>query len=287
MHSDAHGQVDAALYVVATPLGNLRDITLRALDVLGAVDAVAAEDTRVTRRLMSHYGLRTPRLALHQHNEARAAAEIVRRIQAGEAIAYVTDAGTPGISDPGAVLVARVRAAGLRVVPVPGPSAVSAALSAAGVSDPHFLFYGFLPAKTSARRDALAILAPLPYRLVFFEAPQRIGQSLADMAQVLGPEREVVIARELTKVFENFHSCALADAPRWLSEDPNRSRGEFVLIVQGAAQAPVRAEGAGEHALEVLLRELPLKQSVQLAAQISGARKNALYARALELKRDR
>ena len=279
--------MDAALYVVATPLGNLRDITLRALDVLAAVDAVAAEDTRVTRRLMSHYGLRSPLVALHQHNEARAAAEIVRRIQAGEAIAYVTDAGTPGISDPGAVLVARVRAAGLRVVPVPGPSAVSAALSAAGVSDPHFLFYGFLPAKASARRDALAALASLPYRLVFFEAPQRVGQSLADMAQVLGPEREVVIARELTKVFESFHSCALADAPRWLSEDPNRLRGEFVLIVEGAAQAPVHAQDAGEHALEVLLRELPLKQSVQLAAQISGARRNALYARALELKRDR
>ena len=285
MHSEAHVQVDAALYVVATPLGNLRDITLRALDVLGAVDAVAAEDTRVTRRLMAHYGVRAPLLALHQHNEVRAAAEIVRRIQAGKAIAYVTDAGTPAVSDPGAILVARVREAGLRVVPVPGPSALTAALSAAGVSAPHFLFYGFLPAKASARQEALAILAPLAYRLIFFETPHRVGRTLADMAEILGPERELVVARELTKVFESFHRCSLGHALPWLSEDPNRSRGEFVLIVEGAAELPSHAQGAGEHALEVLLRELPLKQSVQLAAEISGARKNALYARALELKR--
>jgi len=278
-------QVDAALYVVATPLGNLRDITLRALDVLGAVDAVAAEDTRLTRQLLAHYGVQARLLPVHEHNETRAAAEIVRRIQAGKAIAYVTDAGTPALSDPGAVLAARVREAGLRVVPVPGPSALTAALSAAGVSAPHFLFYGFLPAKAAARQESLASLAPLPYRLIFFEAPHRIARTLADMAQILGPERELVIAREVTKMFESFHRCSLGQALPWLSEDANRIRGEFVLIVEGAPEQRSDAQGAGEHALRVLLRELPVKQSVQLAAEISGARKNALYARALELKR--
>jgi 16S rRNA (cytidine1402-2'-O)-methyltransferase len=276
--------VEAALYVVATPLGNLRDITLRALDVLAAVDAIAAEDTRLTRRLLEHYALRAPLVALHEHNEARAAADLIKRIEKGEAVAYVTDAGTPAISDPGALLVARVREAGLRVIPVPGPSAVTTALSAAGLSDPHFLFYGFLPAKAAARREALADLAKLPFALIFFEAPHRLSGSLEDMVQILGPEREMVIARELTKLFESFHKCALGQARAWLEQDANHRKGEFVLIVAGAARDATKTDGRAEQALEILLRELPLSRAVELAAEIGGGKKNALYARALELR---
>jgi 16S rRNA (cytidine1402-2'-O)-methyltransferase len=281
--------MEAALYVVATPLGNLSDITLRALDVLRSVDAVAAEDTRLTRQLLSHYEIRAHPIALHQHNEERAAAGIIRLLTEGKSVAYVTDAGTPAISDPGALLVSRVRAAGLRVVPVPGPSAVTAALSAAGLSAAQFLFYGFLPSKAGARRDALATLSALPYALVFYEAPHRLLDSLEDMAVSLGPDREVIIAREITKMFESFHRCTLAAAPAWLNEDANRLKGEFVLIVQGvvAAADPAadRAAEQAERVLEILLRDLPLKQAVQLAAEISGAKKNALYARALESKK--
>lgn len=277
--------MEAALYVVATPLGNLSDITLRALDVLRSVDAVAAEDTRLTRQLLSHYEIRAHPIALHQHNEEHAAAGIIRLLTEGKSVAYVTDAGTPAISDPGAVLVSRVRAAGLRVVPVPGPSAVTAALSAAGLSTGQFLFYGFLPGKTAARRDALARLSPLPYALVFYEAPHRLLDSLEDMAVSLGPHRAVIIAREITKMFESFHRCTLGDAPAWLNEDANRRKGEFVLVVEGAIAATDEAAERGERVLEILLRDLPLKQAVQLAAEITGAKKNALYARALELKK--
>jgi 16S rRNA (cytidine1402-2'-O)-methyltransferase len=277
--------VEAALYVVATPLGNLRDITLRALDVLAAVDAIAAEDTRLTRRLLAHYQLRAPLVALHEHNEARGASGLIRRIQDGQAIAYVTDAGTPAISDPGAVLVARVREAGLRVIPVPGASAVTAALSAAGLSTPHFVFYGFLPAKAAARREALAELVQLPFTLVFFEAPHRLPGSLEDMAQMLGPERGLVIARELTKVFESFHKCTLGEARAWLEQDANRTKGEIVLIVEGAARDTSNADGCAERALQVLLREVPLSRAVELAAEIGNGKRNALYARALELKK--
>ena len=277
--------MEAALYVVATPLGNLGDITLRALDVLKSVDAVAAEDTRLTRQLLSHYDIRTHLISLHEHNEERSAAGVIRMLNEGQAVAYVTDAGTPAISDPGALLVSQVREAGLRVVPIPGPSAVTAALSAAGVGAAQFLFYGFLPSKAGARREALAGLAALPHALVFYEAPHRVLETLEDMVQVLGAERSIVIAREITKLFESFHRCALGEASAWLSADTNRLKGEFVLIVEGAALPRDQAVEEAERILRILLAELPLKQAVQLAAEITGAKRNALYDRALELKK--
>lgn len=284
MHSEASARVEAALYVVATPLGNLRDITLRALDVLGSVAAVAAEDTRHTRQLLSHYEIRVRLIPLHEHNERHAAQDIIRLLTEGEPVAYVTDAGTPGVSDPGALLVSRVRAAGLPVIPVPGPSAVTAALSAAGMSAQHFLFYGFLSSKAGARREELAALSALSHTLVFYEAPHRLPRTVDDMAQSFGPDRVVVIAREITKLFESFHRCPLGEARTWLEADPNRRRGEFVLIVEGAAANPEQPAMQTQRVLEILLRELPLKQAVHLAAEITGARRKALYERALRQK---
>jgi len=278
--------MEAALYVVATPLGNLRDITLRALDVLAAVDLVAAEDTRRTQQLLSHYTIHTRLIALHEHNERQTAEDIVGLLADGMSVAYVTDAGTPAISDPGAILVARVSEAALPVIPIPGPSALTAALSAAGLSAPQFLFYGFLPSRPGARRAALSALSSLPHALVFFEAPHRLLQTLEDMTQVLGPSRVVLIAREITKVFESFQRCELAQARAWLMEDANRMRGEFVLIVEGAATAPEEAAAQGQRTLEILLNDLPLKQAVHLTAAITGTKKNVLYRRALELKKD-
>ncbi len=276
--------MEAALYVVATPIGNLRDITLRALEVLAAADVVAAEDTRNTAHLLTHHGISTNRMiAVHQHNERGAAEKIIARLQAGQSVAFVSDAGTPAVSDPGALLVQAVRAAGLRVIPIPGASAVMAALSAAGLNEPHFLFYGFLPNKSAARRTTLQSLISYPCTLVFYEAPHRIVECVADLCAVLGGERQFVLAREITKLFETIHACALRDAEAWLQSDSNRQRGEFVLLVSGAVtQAGLSVETL--NTLSLLLEELPLKQAVQLAAKISGANRNELYQRALQIK---
>jgi len=274
----------AALYVVATPLGNLRDITLRALDVLAAADLVAAEDTRRTQQLLSHYTIHARLMALHEHNERQVAGNIIELLSDGKSVAYVTDAGTPSISDPGAQLVAQVREAGLPVIPVPGPSALTAALSVAGLNAPHFLFYGFLPSKSAARRAVLSSLSELPHALVFFEAPHRLRQTLEDMTEAFGPDRVIVVAREITKVFETFQRCKLAQAQAWVTEDANRLRGEFVLIVEGNAASPTDPAST-ERTLEILLSELPLKQAVHLTAAITDTKKNVLYERALELKR--
>ena len=277
---------NGTLYVVATPIGNLRDITLRALDVLKTADIIAAEDTRNTSHLLSHYGLSAKLVSLHEHNELAASPKLIAALQAGKKIALVSDAGTPGISDPGAILVKAVRAAGLPAVPLPGPSAVICALSAAGMeAAPHFLFYGFLPAKPANRRKALAPLQSLPYTLAFYEAPHRILETVADLLAVLGGEREITLARELTKLFENIHTCKLADAQTWLEGDANRQRGEFVVLVSGAPpseEADISEEV--QRMLKCLLSELPLKQAVKLAAEISGKKKNALYELALQLK---
>lgn len=270
-----------ALYVVATPLGNLGDISARALDVLRGVFAIACEDTRHTRRLLDHYGIRAEVFSLHEHNEAAAADRLIRLLGEGRALALVSDAGTPAVSDPGARAVAAVRAAGFEVIPVPGPNAAIAALSASGLSDPHFLFHGFLPAKSAARRKALEELKPQPYALVFYEAPHRIEEAVADLAAVLEPQRTLVIARELTKLFESIVSLPLGEAPAWLAAEADRRRGEFVLVVC----APPPAEGVpvkAERVLDLLLAELPLKQAVKLAAQITGASKNLLYDCALQ-----
>ena len=276
--------MEAALYVVATPIGNLRDITLRALDVLAAADVVAAEDTRNTAHLLAHHGISANRLiAVHQHNERGAAEKIIALLQAGKSVAFVSDAGTPAVSDPGALLVQAVRAAGLRVIPIPGASAAIAALSAAGLSEPHFLFYGFLPNKSAARRTVLQSLISHPYTLMFYEAPHRIVECVADLCAVLGGERQIVLAREITKLFETIHVCTLHDAETWLQFDSNQQRGEFVVLVSGAMpQAGLAVEIL--NMLSLLLEELPLKQAVQLAAKISGAPRNELYQHALILK---
>jgi 16S rRNA (cytidine1402-2'-O)-methyltransferase len=272
------------LYVVATPIGNLRDITLRALDILGQVDVIAAEDTRVTGVLIAHHGIRAQLLSLNEHNERRRATEIVKLLDAGKRVALVTDAGTPAISDPGAALVRAVGDAGFAVVPVPGPSAVIAALSAAGLDASPWLFFGFLPATAAARRAALEPLAALPYALVFYEAPHRIKAALAALAATLGAAREIVIARELTKRFETIHRCLLGDASAWIEADPDRQRGEFVLIVGAPAAAAAEAEDAHDATLALLLAELPLARAVKLAVALTRAPKNRLYERALALK---
>lgn len=272
----------AALYVVPTPLGNLADLTRRAEEVLRTVPWVAAEDTRHSGPLLKQIGARARTLPAHQHNEHEAAVRIVERLQAGESVALISDAGTPGISDPGARVVAAVRAAGCKVVPLPGPCAATTALSASGLLDAHFLFYGFLPSKGGQRRQALEELRDTPCALVFYEAPHRVLETVADMAAVFG-ERTLVIARELTKLFETVHSLPLGQALDWLKEDPNRQRGEFVLMLSGAPKGG--DDGEGERVLKLLLADgLPTKQAAKLAAAITGAAKNALYERALLLK---
>ena len=273
------------LYVVATPIGNLSDITLRALDTLKSVDAIAAEDTRHTAGLLGHFAISKKLMAVHEHNEHQSAAKLLVQLQAGENIALVTDAGTPGISDPGAVVVNFLRQAGIKVVPIPGVSAVVTALSVSGIVQNGFFFHGFLPASGAARRQVLEGLKSQTVTLVFYEAPHRIVASLADMAQVLGADRRVTIARELTKTFETVHTCLLSDAQSWLKADANQQRGEFVLLVE--APPLKNQEAISEQTarmLTLLLAELPLKQAVKLAADISREKKNSLYELALQLK---
>ena len=273
----------SALYVVPTPLGNLGDMTQRAIEVLRQVSWVAAEDTRHSAPLLKQYGCSARMLAAHEHNEEAAAQQVIARLSEGEAVALVSDAGTPAVSDPGARLVARVRAAGFRVIPLPGACAAVTALSAAGLTESHFLFYGFLPARTKQREEALRELSALPYALVFYEAPHRILEAVASLALVLGSQRTLVMARELTKIFETIHSCPLGEAYDWLLADSNHQRGEFVLLVSAAPE--LADEGEGERVLKLLLDEgLPVKQAAKLAHAITGMAKNALYELALRLK---
>ena len=284
MHIKVRQKLECALYVVATPIGNLSDITLRALDVLGEADVIAAEDTRNTRHLLKHHGIGDAHLlALHQHNERGAAEKIAALLQQGQSVALVTDAGTPAVSDPGAVLVEAVCDAGFKVIPIPGASAAIAALSASGMNHPHFLFYGFLPNKSAARRAVLQTLAGHPCTLVFYEAPHRILECVEDLCGVLGAGRDIVLARELTKLFESIHHCKLDQAQAWLESDSNNQRGEFVLLVSGATES-TGMDAETERVLSELLSELPLKQAVQLAVRITGGNKNELYERALAIK---
>lgn len=284
MHNDHQQKLEPALYVVATPIGNLQDITLRALDVLTNADVVAAEDTRNTAHLLSHHAIRAKQLiAVHQHNERGAADKLIAQLQAGLSVAFVSDAGTPAVSDPGALLVQAVLAAGLRVIPIPGASAAVAALSAAGLNDAHFLFYGFLPNKSAARCATLQTLQEHPYTLVFYEAPHRIVECVQDLCAVLGGERQIVLAREITKLFETIHSCHLSEAQAWLMSDSNQQRGEFVVLVSGSVPQQGLSKET-ERVLKLLLAELPLKQAVQLATNITGAGRNELYQLALSLK---
>lgn len=277
--------MENALYVVATPIGNLGDISLRALETLRAVDVIACEDTRHARHLLDHHDIRVKTLALHQHNENAAAEKLLGLLAEGKRVALISDAGTPGVSDPGARAVAAVRAAGYRVIPLPGPSAAITALSAAGLTDARFLFVGFLPAKVGARRTAIGELAAIDAALVFYEAPHRVLEAVADLAEFLEPEREIVIARELTKLFEQIKRMPLREAPAWLAADPNHQRGEFVLVLSGPpARDSAALDPASERVLSLLLDELPLKQATKLAAEITGQPRNALYQRALALK---
>lgn len=285
--SPHHTRLPAALYVVATPIGNLGDITLRALDILRAVDRVAAEDTRVSGQLLAHFDIKKPLVSIREHNELAAAQQVIDQIAAGEAVAYVSDAGTPAISDPGARLVAAVRAAGLSVVPIPGVSAVTTALSVAGLAQGAWLFHGFLPPKSGARKQVLQTLGGVAAALVFYEAPHRVIETINDMIAVLDPTRLVTIARELTKRFETIVTLSLHAAPDWLASDPNHLRGEFVLIVHPPGVAESADDAEAQRILNVLLGELPASAASKLAAQLTGRKKVELYKMALALKPER
>jgi 16S rRNA (cytidine1402-2'-O)-methyltransferase len=282
-------KLPSALYVVATPIGNLGDITHRALDTLRDVNVIAAEDTRMTKSLLSHFGISQRLIAVHDHNEVNAADGIVKLLGEGQSVALVTDAGTPAVSDPGARVVAAVQAAGFVVVPIPGASALVAALSASGEGEGGFLFHGFLPPKEGTRRRALEALKDSSYALVFYESPHRVVESVASMFAILGDAREIIICRELTKKFETIVRLKLKDAVAWLESHENNQRGEFVLILsRPSTGAAIEAEMAKtqelERTLKTLLEDLPLKQAVAIAVKLTGEKKNLVYEMALGLK---
>jgi 16S rRNA (cytidine1402-2'-O)-methyltransferase len=276
----------STLYAVATPIGNLRDITLRAIDVLRAVDCIAAEDTRVSAVLLARFGIGVKTIALHAHNEKRQAGHVVALLGAGKSVALVTDAGTPGLSDPGAELVARVREAGFAVEPIPGPSALTAALSVTGWAAIPFTFNGFLPPRSAARRTTLETLRDSPAAQVFFEAPHRIAATLADLAASFGGARRITIARELTKRFESVHETTLGEAVDWIAADDDRRRGEFVLIVDGAAARAADSDSAPTRedlrVLKLLRTEMSASRAAKLAAEITGKPRDAFYRVAIE-----
>ncbi|TAK91587.1 MAG: 16S rRNA (cytidine(1402)-2'-O)-methyltransferase [Burkholderiaceae bacterium] len=273
------------LYVVATPIGNLDDITLRALACLKIVDCIAAEDTRHSRSLLQHYGIATPLLAVHEHNEREAATGLIARLQAGERIALITDAGTPAISDPGARLVDAVRSAGLPVIPLPGACAAIAALSVSGLLGSSFHFEGFLPGKTGARQERLEQLALLPSQVVLYEAPHRIVDTLHELAQAFGDSRQILIARELTKRFEQTVRLPLAQACAWIEASPDHQRGEFVLVLAAAeALMPDALSAEAARLMDLLLPELPPKRAAAIAAAATGSNKKALYDYGLQAK---
>jgi 16S rRNA (cytidine1402-2'-O)-methyltransferase len=268
------------LYVVATPIGNLADASPRCAEVLRGVDLIACEDTRTTRTLLAHLGVQTRTVALHEHNERAAAAGLIEALLAGKSIALVSDAGTPGIADPGALLVAEAHRAGVRVAPIPGPSAAAAAFSAAGFAAPGYRFAGFLPASGAARRKAIEALdGPLP--VVLYEAPHRIAETLAELAARFGPEREIVLAREISKKFEEVARLALGNAKDWLA-GPHRQQGEFVIVLSAGEAAPA---ADAERVLGILLESLGPSDAAKLAARITGVAKSELYRKALSRRK--
>lgn len=274
------------LYVVATPIGNLEDISARALRVLADVALIAAEDTRHSARLMQHFGITTPLAACHEHNERDEGGRFIKRLLGGEDVALISDAGTPLISDPGYHLVKAARAAGIRVVPIPGACALISALCAAGLPSDRFIFEGFLPAKQVARRSRLEHLREEPRTLIFYEAPHRILDALNDLEAVFGPDRPAVLGRELTKTFETLQGLPLAQLRAWVESDSNQQRGECVLVV-GGWQAPQGGDAVDANTLRVLrllLAELPVKRAAAVAAEITGVKKNLLYLLALQEK---
>ncbi len=276
------------LYIVATPIGNLGDITIRALEILKSVDVVAAEDTRHSQKLLQHFGIEARMHAYHDHNDATAVGRLIDMLEQGLSIALISDAGTPLISDPGYKLVHDARHRGLNVVPIPGPSAVITALSAAGVSTDRFSFEGFLPAKTTARSKSLSALKSESRTMVFYESPHRISESLRDAINAFGGSRSAVLARELTKTFETFLAGSLEEIKQQVDADENQRRGELVLIIKGEPKRVQRdvIDENSENLLKTLLEELPTKQVASLAAKITGLPKNLLYQRVLELRSD-
>ena len=272
-----------ALYVVATPIGNLEDLSARALRVLEEVDWIAAEDTRHTGQLLRHFGIVGSLLSLHEHNERARLEQIAGLLREGKTVALVSDAGTPLISDPGFPLVRELRRQGLKVIPVPGPSSILAALSVAGLPTDRFVFEGFLPAKSVARRERLQTLAREERTLIFLEASHRVAETLADLAVVFGGDRPAVVARELTKRFEEVQGDTLDGLAAWLADDPMRSKGEFVLLTQGAPPASEVDTPEIRRLLTLLLAELPTSRAVAVAAKYSGLRKKPLYELALTL----
>lgn len=265
------------LFVVATPIGNLGDLSPRALETLKTVSAICAEDTRHTRQLLAHFGVERPLLALHEHNEEEIAQRLVQRLRAGESLALVSDAGTPLVSDPGFRLVRAARAAGIAVSPLPGPSALIAALSVAGLPSDRFVFEGFLPAKAAARRERLSVLSAETRTLVFYESAHRIEETLADAVAAFGAQRAATIARELTKLFETVLDGTLEDLRARVAADPNQRKGEFVLLVQGAGEDADAKIAEGRRLYAKLSEHLPPSTAAKLAAELSGAPRKALY----------
>jgi 16S rRNA (cytidine1402-2'-O)-methyltransferase len=268
------------LFVVATPIGNLADASPRSIEVLREADLIACEDTRTTRTLLARHGIATRTVSLHQHNERAAAGKLLNLLKEGQCLALVSDAGTPALSDPGALLVEQAHQAGIRVSPVPGPNAAAAAFSTAGFAADRFLFAGFLPASPAARRKALQALV-LPFPLILYEAPHRVLDTLQDLLACFGPEHEIAIGRELTKKFEEVARMRLADAGAWLLAEPQRLQGEFVLVLAAAVAKPV-AEADAERTLDALLEVLPPSDAAKAAAKITGLPRRLLYRKALE-----
>lgn len=271
------------LYIVPTPIGNLGDLSPRAQQILAEVAAIAAEDTRHSRKLLQQFAINNEVFALHEHNERERAQAVITRLQAGDSLALISDAGTPLISDPGYVLVQQCREQGLRVVALPGPCAITTALSGAGLPTDRFTFEGFLPAKPQQRRKTLADLVAEPRTLVFYESPHRIVATLQDLQEVFGAERKMVLARELTKQFETYLSGSIAEVAAQVNADANQQRGEFVLMLSGAPAVEQEADvQTGLRTLQLLREHLPLKKAAACAAEIHGLRKNQLYQLALE-----
>ncbi len=274
----------AGLYIVATPIGNLSDMSLRAIEVLQSVDVIAAEDTRHSGFLLQHFAIKTPSVSLHDHNEQQKSEALLTRLQQGESIALISDAGTPLISDPGYKLVSLVREHGIPVIPVPGSCALIAALSASGLPSDRFSFEGFLPSKQGARQQALENLAADTRTLIFYDSPRRLQATLVDMVAILGGERRACLARELTKLHETINTQPLSELLDWVSRDANQQRGECVLLVEGAKQHQNASELEVNRVLGLLLKELPVKKASALASSLLGVSKNNAYDMALKLQ---
>jgi 16S rRNA (cytidine1402-2'-O)-methyltransferase len=285
-HAAQQSYPASCLYVVATPIGNVADLSARALHVLSRVDAVACEDTRNTGHLLNQLGLSKPLIAAHQHNENEVAQKIIQRLKQGESIALVSDAGTPAISDPGARIVDAVRHAGFKIVPLPGASAVITAMSASGLLHDRFYFVGFLSSKGGQRDGVLKSLCDIPATLVFYEAPHRIVDTVAALTAIFPATRQLVLARELTKLFEEIHRCPLSEASAWLAADAHRLKGEYVVLLEGASPDQDNALIEARRVLTILLESCSVKQAAQLAAQLTGQKKNALYQLALTMHND-